>query len=238
MEHPGKEYKVTYKTYYNQRLKKSFFHTKLMHPLYIQVIFDRIPITFKSYYYDLFSKSKYAIQVAGQLYTPDIKQIIIKEKALLDFIINNNLQSFSLDLFKKEYAFYCRDLLDIMEGDFSNYLYTLFHDEGLPFLAETFQQGASVSVLYRLVQDMKKALDSRLYNKLIDNSFYYASPYLPLYAFTEKSKSNPPVSLTVMEWMRPETKEKFTVFFKKQYPEYDITETFRKIQQFITHAGK
>ena len=101
MEKPGKAYKVTYKIYNNERLKKSFFHTKIMHPLYVQVTFDRVPIYFKSYYFDLFSKSKYAIQVAGQVFTPDIKEIIKKEEQLIEFIIDKNLNNFSIDLFKK-----------------------------------------------------------------------------------------------------------------------------------------
>ena len=88
MEKITRQYKVTHKTYYNERLKKSLFHTKLMHPLYVQVIFDRIPIIFKSYYFDLFSKPKYAIRVAGQVFTPDIKEIIAKETTLLEFIID------------------------------------------------------------------------------------------------------------------------------------------------------
>jgi len=92
MNKAEKEYKISYKTYYNKRLKKSCFHNKLVHPLYIQVIFDRISIVFKSYYFELFSKPKYAIRVSGEIFAPDIKQIISEEKALIDFIINKNQQ--------------------------------------------------------------------------------------------------------------------------------------------------
>jgi len=230
MNKAEKEYKISYKTYYNKRLKKSCFHNKLVHPLYIQVIFDRISIVFKSYYFELFSKPKYAIRVSGEIFAPDIKQIISEEKALIDFIINKNQQSFSLDIFKKEYTFYSKDLLDTLERDFSNYLYTFFYDDGLPFLAEIFRQGALVSDPYKIIQDMKKALDPKLYKKLIDNSFHYAPPYLSLYAFTERFKANHLISLTVMEWLQPKTQEAFIRFFKKEYPHYNITETFEKIQ--------
>jgi hypothetical protein len=234
MNKAEKEYKISYKIYYNERLKKSYFHNKLIHPLYIQVIFDRIPIIFKSYYFELFSKPRYAIHVSGKIFAPDIKQIISKEKAVIDFIINKNQQSFSLDIFKKEYNFYSRDLLDTLERDFSNYLYTFFHDAGLPFLAEIFRQEAPVSDPYKLIQDMKKALDPGFYKKLIDNSFYYAPPYLSLYSFAERFKANRLISLTVMEWLQPKTQEAFIRFFKKEYPHHIISETFKKIQQWLT----
>ncbi|MEJ7671695.1 MAG: hypothetical protein WKF59_03070 [Chitinophagaceae bacterium] len=77
-----------------------------MYPLYIQVVFDRVPFTFKSYYFDLFAKPKYETNVAGKLVIPDIKEIIIKEATLIEFIIEKHRQSFSLDIFKKEYSFF------------------------------------------------------------------------------------------------------------------------------------
>jgi hypothetical protein len=235
MPKPKKKYKVTYKTYFNERLKKNYFHNKLMYPLYVQITFDRIPIIFKSYYYDLFSKSKYAIEVAGQVFIPDIKEIIAKEKTLIEFIIDKNLQAFSLAVFKEQYAFYSRDLVDILEEPFLDYLFTFLQDEGLPSLAIALKKGASDCILYNLVQDMKRALTPALYNKLIENSFYYAPPYLPLFAFTEKSKQTPMQCLTVMEWQKPQTKEDFSKFFHNYYPNNDIAEILQAIQKW---AGK
>ena len=233
MEKNKKEYKVAYKTYYNERLKKGFFHNKLMHPLYVQVTFDRVPIYFKSYYFDLFAKPKYAVQVAGQVFTPDMKKIIEKEENLVEFIIDKNLTDFSLQLFKKEYAFYSRDLLDIMEASFLDYLFTFFQDEGLPFLAGTILKGASEAKLYELVQDLKRSLNPDLYKKLIENSFYYAPPYLPLYAFTLKPKRTPLVCLSVLEWQQQETEAKFKEFFKNHYPKNDVTESLKRIEKWI-----
>lgn len=233
MEKTSKSYKVTYKTYYNERLKKSFFHTKLMHTLYVQIIFDRIPIYFKSYFFDLFSKPKYAIRVAGQVFTPDIKEIIKKEETLIEFIIHKNSDDFSLDLFKKEYAFYSRDLLDIMEEDFLEYLFTFLHDQGLPFLADIIKKSASDCKPYDLAQDLKKALSATLYKTLTENSFYLAPPYLPLFAFTEKPKQTPFTIFTVKEWEQLQTKEKFIEFFKKKYPNNDVVEVLNKIQKWV-----
>jgi hypothetical protein len=232
MNKPDKEYKITYKTFFHARLKKSLFHNKLTHPLYVQVIFDRIPIIFKSYYFDLFSKPKYAIRAAGKLVIPDIKEIIKKETILIEFIIEKNRQSFSLDIFKKEYAFYSRDLIDIMEESFVDYVYVFLHDEGLPSLANTIKKGVTGFIPYDLVHDMKRALNSILYQKLIENSFYYAPPYLPLYAFAEDIKKANLLCITVMEWEQ-QMKEDFNAFFKKQYSDKNIEETLKKIQQWI-----
>lgn len=232
MEKSAKEYKITYKTFFHDGLKKSLFHNKLTHPLYVQVIFDRIPIIFKSYYFDLFSKSKYAIKAAGKLVIPNIKEIIKKETTLIDFIIEKNRQSFSLDIFKKEYALYSRDLIDIMEEKFSDYVFVFFHDEGLPFLASTIKKGVPGLNLYDLVHDIKRALNESLYKKLIENSFYYAPPYLPLYAFAEEIKRRQPLSITVMEWEQ-ELKEDFIAFFKKHYLDKNIEETLKKIKNSI-----
>jgi hypothetical protein len=232
----SKEYKVTYKTYFNQRLKKTLFHNRPMNPLYVQVIFDRVPIYFKSYYFDLFSKSKYAIRVAGEAMAPDVKEIIDKEKTLINFIIDKNLQGFSLVLFKKEYIYYGRDLLDIMEDAFLDYLFTFFHDEGLPSLAETIKKGSQNTKLYNLILDMKRSFSPELYKKLIENSFYYAPPYLPLYVFTEKPEQTPLRCLTVLEWKQPETKDKFIQFFKRHYPGNNVSEILKRIDDWVENV--
>jgi hypothetical protein len=234
MDKVEKEYKVTYKTFYNDRLKKSLFHTKLMHPLYVVVTFDRIPIYFKSYYYDLFSKPKYAIRVSGQVFVPEIKEIITKEETLIEFIVNKNKEEFSLDLFKKEYAFYSRDLLDMMEESFLDYLFIFLHDEGMPFLADVIKKGSSDVKLYDLVLDLKRSINPALYKRLIEHSFYYSLPYFPLYEFTEKPKQTSFRSLTVMEWEQKKTQEGFKEFFKKYYPEHDLGEAIKKIKKLVS----
>jgi hypothetical protein len=232
MKKADKEYKITYKIYDNQRLKKSLFHNKLMYPLYIQVVFDRVPITFKSYYFDLFAKPKYGINSAGKLVIPDIKEIIKKETTLIEFILEKNKQNFSLDIFKTEYTFYSRDIIDIIEESFLDYLFIFLHDEGLPSLAGAIQMGVMGFIPYDLIQDMQRALNSALYKKLTENSFYYAPPYLPLYDFAEEIKKSNPLCITVMEWEQ-QMKKKFTAFFKNQYPDKNVEETLKKIEEWI-----
>ena len=171
--------------------------------------FDRESIFFKNFFFDLFSKPKYAVHIAGETFGPDIKDIIKKEEALIEFIIDKNHKNFSLDLFRSEYAYYGRDLLDMMEEGFLDYLYTFFYDEGLPYLAETIKAGASGCKLYDLVRDMKSSLNPKLYQKLWDNSFYYSSPYLPLCAFNEKPLQTLLKAFTVMDWAQTWNKRQF-----------------------------
>ena len=55
--------KISYKTYLNDRLKQVDFHGQLTCPLYVQVTFERKTIFFKSYYFELFSKSRYGLEL-------------------------------------------------------------------------------------------------------------------------------------------------------------------------------
>jgi len=89
----AKTYKVTYKPYFNERIKPVKFQGKEIHPLYIQVTFDRKTIFFKSYYFDLFTEPRYA-----ELET-SIEQITDQESRLIEFIINKNTDDFTLDKF-------------------------------------------------------------------------------------------------------------------------------------------
>ncbi len=184
----GKTYKVTHKIYFNDRLKKVLFHGALTFPLYVQLTFDRKTVVFKSYFFDLFSKPRYVIFMNGSMHGPSIKEIIKKETELLDFIIDKNLADCSIEKLKADYAFYCKDLYDEMEEDFNDYLFIFFHDKGMPSLATTIKEGTKFRIAYEVVRDLKIALVPSLYSELIENSFYYAQPYLALYGYMQQTK--------------------------------------------------
>jgi hypothetical protein len=95
-------------------LKETHFHGKMIYPLHVRVTFDRQPIYFKSYYFDLFSKPRYVIFMDGKIHGPRLTDIIKIETQLLEFVIDKNLPEFFLDIFKKDYAYYSKDLCDIM----------------------------------------------------------------------------------------------------------------------------
>ncbi|WP_118953532.1 hypothetical protein [Taibaiella helva] len=230
----GKEtYSVFYKVYFNERLKEVNLHGKATYPLYVQITFARKSIFFKSYYFELFSKSKYYLSVAGLQGGPTLEQITAKENELIDFIINKNLNSFSLDLFKDEYAYYSKDLCDVMEEGFLDYLYTFFQDKGMPTLAPVIREGSRFRLVYDVIQDLKRALAKPLYNEMIENSFYYAPPYLPLYEFMLQTKRWPMLSLSVMEWEAGDTKDKFADFLKKYYPKRNPAEVMLFIEKWL-----
>lgn len=58
------------------------------------------------------------------------------------------------------------------------------------------------------MRDMKRSHNRPLYDELVENSFYYAPPYLPLYGFMLQTKKWPMLSLTVMECEDVNTKGK------------------------------
>lgn len=128
----------------------------------------------------------------------DAKNRSLKKK--VDFIIDKHPDNFSLDLFKQEYAFYSIDLFDVTEEGFIDYMYTFFQDKGMPAFAVAIREGSRVSHCYDVVRDIKWTFTKPLYEELVENSLYYAPPYLPLYGFMHQTKKWPMLSLTVMEW--------------------------------------
>lgn len=55
--------KLGFETYLNNRLDQVDFLGQLTHPLYVQVTYERNTIFFKIYYFELFSKPMYAMQL-------------------------------------------------------------------------------------------------------------------------------------------------------------------------------
>ncbi len=215
-------YKVSYKTYFNERLNKVDLHGKLTHPLYVQVTFDRKTITFKSYYFALLSKEKYRLTVGGLTKGPGIAEIIKLENELLDFLVNLDLEDFSLEKFRQDYLFYNKDLCDRIEPEFCNYLITFFYDKGLPALAKLVRgDGILSSHAYDVIRDMKVAFSKKMYDELKENAVYYGPPYLPLYGFVEEIKQWPLKFLTVMEWQDENIRQQLDAYLKRNYnPEH------------------
>jgi hypothetical protein len=120
-----------------------------------------------------------------------------------------------------------------MEADFLDYLFTFLHDEGLPALADTIKKGAADCKSYDIVQDMKRVFNDKTYKKIIEHSFYYAPPYLSLYAFTEKPRRTPLTCFTVMQWEQPSTRDEFAAFFKKHYPGEQVEDAIGEIQKKV-----
>jgi hypothetical protein len=222
----GKPLKISYKIYANDRLKETSFHGKKLLPLYIQVVYNRNNIQFRSYYFDLFANPKYSIIISG-VHGPEIEQIKALEAALIEFIIEKLGDAFSLEQFRKAYDIYSIDLCDFTEPAFRDYVKVFFEDEGMGDLGLVLKEGGRYRMMHRVIIDMKRILNGKFYQKLIDHAFYYAPPYLPLFRFMETKKKWPMLSLSVMEWETGDTKEQFAEFVGKAYSAEEA-ETIKK----------
>ncbi|UBM60064.1 hypothetical protein LAG90_09310 [Marinilongibacter aquaticus] len=204
--------KISYKTYLNDRLKKVDLHGHWTHPLYVQVTHGRKTVFFKSYYFDLFSKPRYSVSVAGVGRGPSLEEIRAKEEEVIDFVVGLHPDDFSLELFKREYAYYSRDLCDSTEEGFVDYLYTFFQDKGMPALARALKEGCGHCIAHEVVGDMGLALGKGVYRELLANAIHYGCPYMPLYGFMRELKAWPMLSLSVMEWEMGPTRAAFTEY--------------------------
>ena len=228
--------KISFKTYFNDRLKEVDFHGKLTHPLYVQVTFERKTIFFKSYYFELFSKPRYFLVVprVGSK-GPELEQVIERENEVVRFIIDKHQEDFSLEVFKQAYAYYSKDLCDVTEKGFIDYLHTFFWDEGMPALGGIILQGSKNVIAYDAVRDMKRSFNKPLYEKLVANSFYYAPPYLPLYGFMTQTKRWPMLILTAMEFERRETIKAFMAYVEQFYPEMPVDKLLGQVAKWTKY---
>lgn len=220
----AKDYKVSHKLYFNEKLKPLSFHGKRTHPLYVQVTFDRKTMFFKSYYFGLFSKSRYALLAGGRKHGPTVEAVIELEGKLIDFVIGKLENSFSLEKFKAMYFYYGLDLCDAMEDGFRDYLFTFFHDKGMPDFATAIREGSKNKIPYDIVNDLKLALKPVLLNEMIENSNYYAPPYLPLFGFMKEYKKWPLLCLSVLEWEDQKLELKFGEYVSRNFRGQDIVQ--------------
>ena len=221
------------KIYQNDRLKPVLFHGKQVNPLYIQLTFDRQPIYFKSYYFDLLSKPQYvARHYTGNVY-PAIQQVQEKEERLINFIIDEYANDFSLELFKEKYTYYSRDLLTMMEQGFKEYLYFFFNDEGDNMLASMIELIGMYESAYFIVDGLKRPLKPALYDKMIKNAAYYAPPYLPLVEMARKKGEGWLTTLSIYEWQKLQSEKVFSEMLTTTFPEYDERQLRKTVEKLI-----
>jgi hypothetical protein len=172
--------------------------------------------------------------VAGEVHAPKIEEVIRREERLIEFIIDKHPDDFSFEVFKQEYDYYSRDLLDEMEPGFMKYLHIFLQDEGIPYLADSLNVGEPLCHLGDVVSDMKRALKPELYARLIDHSFAYAPPYLPLFRFCDSAPQRSLISLTVKDWEDQKLKEKFLEYFTRLYKDQDAPKILDEINKIVT----
>lgn len=223
----AKTYKVTYKPYFNERIKPIRFHGKDVHPLYMQVTFDRKSIFFKSYYFDLFSRPKYA-----ELET-SIEQIKEQESRLIEYIVDKNTDTFSLEQFAQEYKYLSTDLLEPMDERFKDYLVDFFMDEGIPRYAGIVRAIYDSLTAIQIVETFKEGFKPELYDKMIEHAIYYAPPYIPLVAFVRQQHPKGLISFPIFEWNQLGTAAALENFLSASFPEYGIAEVKKSIGRYI-----
>lgn len=221
----------------NDRLKQVDFHGRITHPLYIQVTYDRKTIFFKSYYFELFSKSRYAqVKPDGNIIAPKLELIVEKEIEVIDFVIEKLKDGFSLEAFKKLYSYFSQDLCEVTERDFITHLCLFFQKRGMPHMAELIKWGTQYLVTYDLMMDFKKMLKKDLYKELLKQSIRHAPPYLQLYSFMMHKKKPPIVSLTALDWERIETVSAFKNFVELNYPDMNTTQLIGQVNNWPKYS--
>ena len=83
---------------------------------------------------------------------------------------------------------------------------------------------------------MKNALNKKLYDELIDNSFYYAPPYFALYGYMQEIKTSKLPCLTILEWQDEKIKSHFNEYLKKYFKGMDPTEIIQRTDKWISKA--
>jgi hypothetical protein len=220
-----KPLKISYKLYQNERIHSVSFHGQEVHPLYIQLIHNRKPVYFKSYFFDLLSNEKYIISSGAGDQHPNMDEVISKEERLLNYLIQPGL--FSLDTVRKDYVGGSFDLLYYMDIDFKEYMIVFFCDEGKPEFARIVLGARSLITSNGILEAFKGSLKPALYSKLIEHATYYAPPYLPLEAFSKTLSKDAFSTFSLYEWNDPAIQLSFKEFLQAKYPDY----TLKGVQQ-------
>ncbi|MBS7565652.1 hypothetical protein KHS38_14670 [Mucilaginibacter sp. Bleaf8] len=226
--------KVSYKTYLNERLKQVDFHGQQTYPLYVQVTYERKTIFFKSYYFELFSKPRFRVTLPdGTTKGPDMALAIEKEEKVIRFVIDKFGNGFSLEGFRKFYAYFSKDMCEETAFDFIDYLYVFFDDRKLPNLAELIKLGTQHVVTYDLMKELERMLDKDLYQELIAGAFEKAPPYLQLYSFMLHTRVWPELYLTALEWYdNLETITAFKNYVEEHFPELPSNELIGQVHNW------
>ena len=188
-------YDVSYKTYHNERIKPVLFRGVETHPLYVQVIYDRRSVFFKSYYFELFAQPKYAFLETS------IQEINELESRVIEYIINRRRERFYLEELIRNYKKESRDILDSFDGSFKVWLGDFLREEGLPGLAAQMESNPELVAGIRLWDDLKTVLKPEVFEKMEERVFEYDSPYIPLAWYIREKFPDRPFCLSWFEWI-------------------------------------
>lgn len=229
MERP---YRITYKTYFNTRLKQGDFHGTETHPLYAQVTYRQQTIFFKSNMFDLFSEQHFGRLKGKRQKAPSLDFVRQKEEDLLGYTVEQLRDDFSLDSFKEAYKYYSTDLC-ASTGDalrVSMALNMSLKGEGNFWKA--LAAGSEQYVLHDVLNEAARLFKQEVY-KTLKAELASSPPYMELYGFMRQYKKWPDMVLTVMEWENPKTQQAFSECMQAHFPERDIQATIGSVERWL-----
>lgn len=201
-------YSVSYKSYFNERIKPVVFQGKEMHPLYVQLTFNRKTIFFKSYYFEVFSKPKY------DFLGITIRQIEELDRRAIDYVIDLRQGGFDVNFFLLEYRRFGKDVLDWYDLPFKNWMIEFFRGEKLNVLAELVERGKEEIVGIRLWDECKKFLAPPIFASMEETALKWGHMYLPLAEYVRMKNPGGPFSLPAYQWMEEERRKDMDVYFR------------------------
>jgi len=224
-------YKISYKTYFNERVKPVLLHGEETYPLYVQVTYDRETIFFKSYYFDLFSRAKYDhLRVT-------LPQMVKLESRVIDNIIARNVDGFNLGLFERQYKMLSRDLLDSFDGTFKAWLAGYLREEKMPGLGAIVSHGVEEVSSMQLWDDLRVCLDNGMFKVMEEQAARFGGPYLPLAAYVRHELPKGPFCLPLHEWLPQEKRIEIEDFIDSIFWRVDMGEIIRVVRLTLHPKG-
>jgi hypothetical protein len=228
-------YKVTHKVYFNERVKQVLFRGKETYPLYVQVIYNRSNIIFKSYYFDVFAQPKY--DYLGLT----IPQIEALEKQIFDFVFNlltdKNAAGFDLPDFSRAYKMFSADIMDSLDDPFKSFLTDFFRQEGLEGHSMMVEQSTGDVSVIQLLDEFKETLQPALYQRILEKAIDKAPPYIPLAAYIRQQNPDGPFFLPVYQWADLNYQSAFEGYMDLEYQRYDMGKVLKIIKARLFPQG-
>jgi hypothetical protein len=219
-------YELSYKTYFNSRLKPVSFHGEETFPVYIQMTFDRRTVFFKSYFFDLFARPKYDFL---KMSTPRIEKM---EMETVGRIIDRQTDHFDLSLFLRQYKILTACLLDTFDAPFQSWLSAWLQKEGLPGLSALVHNGTQEIAAIRIWVDLEKCLQPAIWEKLTDASLTEAPAYIPLVTYVRHRSPKGPFCLPLLDWSDEQNRLSIEDFFDNTFGDMrvDFGKLLRKVR--------
>lgn len=224
-------YKVSRKTYKNERVKPVLFQGAETYPLYVQLTFDRKTTFFKSYYFEVFAQPQY--NYLGNT----LPQIEGLESRAIDFVTDKYSEQFDLELFPTWYKKFNKDVLDGLDVPFKEWLVAFFQREKVRGFAKLLRRGLTEVCALELLDDFKTSLTRDLYERLMTEAAREAPPYIPLAAYIKYLQPAGPVCLPVHDWIQHEYQVDVEEYMYNEFHAYSFGRVTRSVKNLVYPQG-